>query len=486
MTDLATQQAPPSTDRRWLGLIVIAVAQLMTALDATIVNIALPTAQRALEFGDVDRQWVVTAYTSSFAGLLLLGGRIADVLGRRRAFQLGLVGFAAASLVAGVATGLPMLIVGRSLQGAFAALIAPTALSLLAVTFTEPAERAKAFGIFGAVASSGAAIGLLLGGVLTEYLDWRWCLFVNVAIACAVLVVGRAVLPDMPAHGSARIDVVSAALATAGLAAVVFGCGQAATRGWSSLVVATALVAGVCALAAFALRQRMMTSPLLPLRILADRNRAGAYLAAATAVVGAFGMFLLLTYYLQVVLHYSPVRAGLAVLPLAVANSLSGYQIGSRLLPRVAPRVLVGGGLLVAAAGLAILTQLKADSGYAMVVLPAEVLVGIGMGALFPPAFSLAMRGVTQRDAGVTSAVINTATQVGSSIGTAVLNTVAVSSTAAYVAAHAPGSSLPVAALVHGYAAGTGWSAVALVAMALVVVLLVNAPRPDDPRVTGH
>jgi EmrB/QacA subfamily drug resistance transporter len=479
MTDLATERPAPTTDRRWLGLVVIAVAQLMTALDATIVNIALPTAQRALDFGDVDRQWVVTAYTSSFAGLLLLGGRIADVIGRRRAFQIGLAGFAVASLVASLATGLPTRFVGRSLQGAFAALIAPTALSLLAVTFTDQAERAKAFGIFGAVVSSGAAAGLLLGGVLTEYLDWRWCLFVNVAIACGALVGGRAVLPDLPPQGGAGIEVGSAVLATGGLAAVVFGCSQAATRGWSSAVVIAALVGGACALAGFAVRQRMMTSPLLPLRILADRNRAGAYLAAATAVVGAFGMFLLLTYYLQVVLHYSPVRAGLAVLPLTVANSLSGYQIGSRLLPRLAPRVLVGGGLLVAAAGLAILTQLGPDTGYAVCVLPAEILVGVGMGAVFPPAFSLAMRGVTQRDAGVTSAVINTATQVGSSIGTAVLNTVAVSSTAAFVAAHAPSPGRQVAALVHGYAEATGWSAVVLVATAFVVVALVNSPRPN-------
>jgi EmrB/QacA subfamily drug resistance transporter len=481
MSHLMSPPRPLATrDRRWLALAVIAVAQLMTALDATIVNIALPSAQRSLGFGDGARQWVVTAYTLCFAGLLLLGGRIADVLGRRRAFQLGLTGFALASLLAGLAPDLPMLIAGRALQGSFAAVIAPTALSLLAVTFPDQSERAKAFGIFGAVASSGAAAGLLLGGVLTEYLDWRWCLFVNVAVAGVVLAAARVVLPNPPRGAGTRIDLVSAALATGGLAAVVYGCSRAASRGWSSAAVATSLAAGVAALAGFALRQRTMAAPLLPPHIVAERNRAGAYLSAGTAVIGSFGMFLLLTYHLQVVLHYSPVRAGLAVLPLTVANSLSGYQLGSRLLPRVAPRVLMAGGLLVAASGLAVLTRLDPHSAYLTSILPAEVLMGAGMGALFPPAFSLAIRGVTQRDAGVASAVIGTATQIGSSVGTAVLNTIAVSSTAAYLASHAAGPGRAVAALVHGYAEATAWSAALLATMAVIVFVLVNAPRPTQ------
>jgi EmrB/QacA subfamily drug resistance transporter len=478
--------ATRSTDRRWLALVVIAVAQLMTALDATIVNIALPSAQHALGFSDGARQWVVTAYTLSFAGLLLLGGRVADVLGRRRAFQVGLIGFALASLLAGLAPGLPVLIAGRALQGAFAALISPTALSLVAVTFTDPKERAKAFGVYGAVASSGAAAGLLLGGVLTEYFDWRWCLFVNVAIAAGTLVAGRVVLPTPPRYPSAGLDVTSAALATAGLAAVVFGCSQAATHGWSSALVIAPLGAGLVAIAAFGLRQQRMTAPLLPLRIIADRNRGGAYLAAAAAVVGSFGMFLMLTYHLQVVLRYTPVRAGVAVLPLAVANSLSGYQIGSRLLPRFAPRVLIAGGLAGAAAGLAVLSRLDPHSAYSTSILPAEVLVGVGMGALFPPAFALAMNGVDQRDAGVASALIGTATQVGSSIGTAVLNTLAVSATAAYLVAHTPSRTTYVDALVHGYATATTWSSGLLFAMAALVFVLINAPRPSAKHHSGQ
>jgi MFS family permease len=346
------------------------------------------------------------------------------------------------------------------------------------MTFTDSKERAKAFGVFGAVASSGAAVGLLLGGMLTEYADWRWCLFVNVGIAFGVFVASRGALPNPPRFEAARVEVVSAVLATAGLAAFVFGCSQAAPHGWSSAVVIGSLGGGAVAIGAFVARQRMIAAPLLPLRILADRNRAGAYLAAATAVIGVFGMFLMLTNYLQAVRHYSPVHAGVAVLPLTLANSLSGYQLGSRLLPRVAPRMLIAGGLFIAAAGLALLAQLDVHSSYATSVLPAEVLIGTGMGALFPPAFSLAIHGVTQRDAGVASAVINAATQVGSSIGTALLNTLAVSATAGYFASHAPSPTLRVAALVHGYASATAWSAGLLAAVGVVAYVLINAPRP--------
>jgi EmrB/QacA subfamily drug resistance transporter len=477
----STKAADPGSrqpfDRRWLALAVIAVAQLMTALDATIVNIALPSAQHSLGFDDGARQWVVTAYTLCFAGLLLLGGRISDVIGRRRAFLVGLGGFALASLLAGLATDLPVLIAGRALQGAAAALISPSALSLLAVTFTDRGERAKAFAVFGAVVSCGAAVGLLVGGLLTDFTGWRWCLFVNVAIA-AVVALGRNALPDAAPTGGAGIDITSAALATGGLAVLVFACSQAAPRGWSSPLVVGSLIGGAAALSLFALRQQRIRAPLLPLRILADRNRAGAYLSAAAAVVGSFGMFLMLSYYMQVVLHYSPARAGLAVLPLTIANAVSGYQLGSRLVPRVPPRVLLVGGLLIAAGGLAVLSRLTPHSDYLTSVLPAEVLVGAGMGALFPPAFALAVHRVTDRDAGVASAVINTATQVGSSIGTAVLNTVAVTTTAAYLTTHL-GSTTQVGALVHGYATAAGWSAATLAAAAVIVAVVINAPSPN-------
>ena len=464
-------------DRSRLILGVIASAQLMTALDATIVNIALPSAQRALGFGDAQRQWVVTAYTVCFAGLLLFGGRVADLFGRRRTFQLGLAGFGLSSLLAGLAPSLPVLAAGRALQGAFAALITPSVLSLLAVTFTEARQRARAFAVYGAVASSGAALGLLLGGILTEYLGWRWCLFVNVVLAVVVLAVGRAVLPDQPGTAVGGLDAVSAVLATGGLAAVVLGCGQAARDGWSSPVVISALMGGVTLLAAFAVRQRRVPDPMLPLRILADRDRAAACVAVGTAVVGAFGMFLMLTYHLQEVLRYSPARAGAAVLPMALANAVSGYQLGNRLMLRVAPRFLIAGGLLVAAAGLFLMTRLTPGSGYLVPILPAEILVGTGMGMLFPPSFQLAIRGVTHRDAGITSAVVNAATQVGSSVGTAVLNSLAVGATAAYLLSHpttAPGRQ---AALVHGYATAIAWAAGLLAAMAAAMLVMIRSTQ---------
>lgn len=465
---------PTGPDRRWLALVVVAVAQLMIALDATIVNIALPSAQRALHFGDADRQWVVTAYTLAFAGLLLLGGRVADHLGGRRAFLVGLAGFAASSALAGAATGFAVLIAGRALQGAFAALLAPTALSMIVATFTEPRERARAFGVYGAVASSGAASGLLLGGALTEYLGWRWCLYVNILIAAGALLAGRAVLPTTAPRGRAPIDVLSGVLVTGGLAAVVFGCSRVVPDGWSSASVAVPVIGGVVAIALFLLRQGSVASPLLPLRILADRARAGAYLAVAAAVVGSFGMFLILTYHLQVVLGWSPVKTGLAFLPLTAAVSASAYGLASRLLPHVEPRALVVPGLLVAAAGLALLTRLSASSGYLSLLLPAELLLGAGMGCVFTPAISIATSGVDRRDAGVAAAVANTAMQVGGSIGTAVLNTLAVTATAAYLSTHARSSATPRDALVHGYAAAIGWAAALLVAVAVVSLVLLR------------
>lgn len=471
-----TDTNAPTTDTRWLALVVVAVAQLMVALDATIVNIALPSAQSALGFDDADRTWVVTAYTCSLAGLLLLGGRVADRVGRRRAFLSGLAGFAAASALAGFAPSFGVLVLGRALQGACAAVLTPTALSLVATTFTEPKERAKAFGVYGAVASSGAAVGLLVGGVLTEYAGWRWCLFVNVVVAVAASVAGRAVLPHDRGYAESRIDPVSGVLVTGGLMAIVLGCAQAAVHGWVSGQVLVPAVAGAALVALFLVRQGRTPQPLLPLWLLRDRNRIGAYTAVAVSVVGSFGMFLMLTYHFQVVLGWSPVRAGLAFLPMTVAVSASAYGLGSRLLPRVAPRLLIAPGLTIAAAGLFLLTTLTPSSGYVSVILPAEVLLGVGMGLVFTPAISVVTSDVEPRYAGVAAATATTAMQVGSSVGTAVLNSLAVAATASYVAAHGPARTSD--ALVHGYATATGWSALALAVAAVLVVALVRTPGP--------
>jgi EmrB/QacA subfamily drug resistance transporter len=471
--------AAPVTARKWLPLVIVALAQLMIALDATIVNIALPSAQQALHISEANRQLVITAYTLAFGGLLLLGGRIADYLGRKRAFLIGLVGFAAASALGGAATNLGMLLAGRALQGAFAAVLAPTALSLLAVTFTEPAERAKAFAVYGAIAGSGGAAGLLLGGVVTEYLAWRWCLYVNVPIAIAAVTGGSVALPDVRPAGRPRLDIPGVLLATSSLTAVVYACSQAVSHGWGARSVVGLFAAGAVLLTLFVVQESRSASPLLPLRIVVSRNRGGAYLATALAVVGMFGMFLALTYYFQVVLRFSPVRAGLAFLPMTAAVMASSTAIASRLLPRVPPRALIAPGLLAAAAALAWLTQLHPDSAYLTHALPAEVLAGLGMGLAFVPVFSIATQGVAPRDTGIASAMVNTANQVGGSIGTAVLNTIAASATAGYLATHAGGPATAALGLVHGFSVAIGWGAGILAAAALIAAVMIDAGKPS-------
>lgn len=474
------------TSRRWLALAYISVAQLMVALDATVINIALPSAQRALGISDPQRQWVITAYTLAFGGLLILGGRISDTIGRRRAFLIGLAGFAAASAAGGAAPDFAALIAARAVQGACAALLAPTALSLLAVTFTQARERAKAFAVFGAIAGTGGALGLLLGGVLTEYLQWRWCLYVNVPIAIGTLIAARRVLPDSagaathppPAtvrseRRASHLDVRGVLLVVSGLVAIVYGLSSAASHGWSASITIATLAAGVVLLACFVAAEAAATAPLLPLRIVLDRNRAGAYTAIGLAVVAMYGLFLLLTYDFQVVLHYSPVRAGLSFLPLSAAVLLSSTTVSQALLPRVPPRALMAPGLLVGAAGMATLALLHAGDSYALHVLPAELLLGLGMGAVFVPAFSTATLGVAPRDTGVASAVAGTSQQIGASVGTALLNTLAAAATTAYIATH--GQAVTAAALVHGFAVAAGWAALILVGAAIAVGVLVSA-----------
>jgi EmrB/QacA subfamily drug resistance transporter len=470
---------PPQTESRgrWVALGVIAVAQLMVALDATIVNVALPTAQASLGFDDSQRAWVITAYTLSFAGLLLLGGRIADRIGRRRAMLIGLTGFALSSALAGAATSLGMLVAGRSLQGASAALMAPAALSLIAVTFTDPKERGKAFGIFGAIASSGAVTGLLLGGALTEYAGWRWCLYVNVVIAAGTFLVARRVLPRGDGY-PVPIDVPSGILATGGLAAMVLACSEAAPHGLSSTRVLVPAALGLGLGVAFFVRQARTAHPLLPLTILRDRGRATAYLATATSVIGTFGMFLMLTYHFQVVLGYSPLHTGIAFLPLNLAV-IASSGVASRFMATVPARALVAPGLLVAATGLALLTQLDPSSAYATLILPAMVLVGAGVGCVFTPSIGVATSGIEPRMAGVAAATANTAMQIGSSIGTALLNTIAIDATPGY-------AGTPTEALVHGFATATACAAVVLVVVAAVVALALTPTSTARPVPTGE
>ncbi|MFL6157938.1 MAG: MFS transporter [Marmoricola sp.] len=461
--------------RRWLALVVIAVAQLMVVLDASIVNIALPSAQHALGITDANRQWVVTAYALAFGGLLLLGGRIADFIGRKRAFIIGLVGFGVASAVGGLAQNQGELFGSRALQGAFAALMAPAALSLITVTFSEPRERAKAFGVYGGISGGGAALGLILGGVLTEYASWRWTLLVNTPIAIATAVAAAVLVRESRAGGRPRYDIPGVVTSTLGLVALVYGFTKANESGWSATSTISLLVAAVVLLAAFVLIERRTSEPLLPPRVFTERNRAGAFLVSLLLGLALFGMFLFLVYYMQGTLHYSAVKSGLAFLPFSV-GVVVGAGVASNLLPRFGPRPLMVGGTAAAAVGMTLFAQITVDGSYLTTVLPAQVVMSIGMGLAFVALSSTALVGVDDHDAGVASALVNTTQQVGGSLGTALLNTIAATATATYVSTHAGQTA---EALVHGYTVAFTWGLGALVLASVLSLVLVTKQRPQ-------
>jgi EmrB/QacA subfamily drug resistance transporter len=475
----AATRAPVADDdsaRRWLILGVVCLGQLMVVLDATVVNIALPTAQHDLAFSNADRQWVVTAYSLAFGGLLLLGGRLSDLAGRKRMLIIGMVGFAAASALGGAATGLGMLLAGRAIQGAFGAMLAPAALSTLTVTFTNPAERGKAFGVYGAIAGAGGAVGLLLGGILTEYLSWRWCLYINVVFALVGVAAALRLLHNQPRDSNVRLDLPGSVLVVAGLVAVVYGLSLAETDGWGAPLTIGLLVAGVILLAVFVAVEQRVAHPLLPLRIVLDRFRGGAYLAIGLSAVGLFAIFLFLTYFLQQSLGYSPVVTGLAFLPMIAALVASSTTSSGLLMPRLGPRILVPAGLLVAAGGLVILaTQLGPDASYPAAILPALVVVGAGLGMVFGCALNTATYGAARADAGVASAMVNTCQQVGGSIGTALLNTIAASALTSYLTSHPHTPTVAASAAVHSYVV-TFWVSAVIFAGAAVICGLVLRP----------
>jgi EmrB/QacA subfamily drug resistance transporter len=465
--------ADDDSARRWLILGVVCLGQLMVVLDATVVNIALPTAQHDLAFSDADRQWVVTGYSLAFGGLLLLGGRLSDLLGRKRMLIIGMVGFAAASALGGAATSFGMLLAGRAIQGAFGAMLAPAALSTLTVTFSNPAERGKAFGLYGAIAGAGGAVGLLLGGVLTEYLSWRWCLYINVVFSVvAVTAAVRLLRRDRPDTG-VRLDIPGAVLVVAGLVCIVYGLSRAETDGWGAPLTITLLVAGAVLLIVFAGVERRVAHPLLPLRIVLDRFRGGAYLAIGLSGTGMFGIFLFLTYFLQESLRYSPVKTGLAFLPMIAALMATSTTSSGLLMPRLGPRLLVPAGLVVAAGGLVILAaQLSSDTSYPAVILPALVVIGAGLGIVFGCAMNTATYGADRADAGVASAMVNTCQQIGGSIGTALLNTIAASALTSYLVSHGHSPAATAAAAVHSYVVAF-WVSAAIFAGAAIVCGLV-------------
>jgi EmrB/QacA subfamily drug resistance transporter len=475
-------QAPPHP-RRWIALAVIAVAQLMVVLDATIVNIALPQAQAHLGISDANRQWVVTAYTLTFGGLLLLGGRIADYWGRKRTFAVGMVGFAVASALGGLAQNGETLFAARALQGAFGALLAPASLALLTVLFTDARERAKAFGVYGAIAAGGASIGLLLGGVLTEYLDWRWCLLVNIPIAVIGLLAAIPLVPESKAHGNTKYDVPGALTVTLGLVSLVYGFTKAAEDGWSAAGTVGFIAAGVALIGLFVLIELRSKNPLLPMRIILDRNRGGSFLTALLLGAGMFGFFLFLIYYFQVVLGYSPLKAGVALLPMSAAV-LFAAGLASSLVTRVGPKVLMAAGGLIATVAMLYLTRIGVDTGFASHVLPSEIALGLGLGLIFVPMSNLALVGVPEHDAGAASATLNATQQVGASLGTALLNTIYANAVVAYMTSHAPGAQAQLQGLVHGYTRAFWWAGAILLVGAVASAVLVKARR-DEVAATG-
>jgi EmrB/QacA subfamily drug resistance transporter len=471
MTMIAANQAAENTQYvrgRWLILATVGLAQLMTVLDLTIVNVALPSAQRSLHFATADRQWVVTAYALAFGSLLLPGGRLAGLIGRKVTFMAGLAGFAVASAAGGASTGFAMLVTARACQGVFAAIMAPSALSILTSTFQDPKERGKAFGIFGAISGIGGAIGLLLGGALTECLTWRWTLYVNLLFAAAAFAGAAVLLRRQQARGGQRLDVPGAVLAGGAMFCLVYGLGNAAAHRWSAPSTWGFLTAGAAALAAFAVWQARARTPLLPPRVVLNRNRAGSYLAMLFSSAGVFGIFLFLAYYLQNTLGYSPLVTGLAFLPFSAALAVSAGAGQTALIPRTGPRPLIGLGMLIAAGGMAWLTRIGVHSGYAPALLGPLLVTGLGLGQVAAPAMNTGTYGVAPHDAGVASATLNAGQQLGGSIGTALVNTMVASATAGYLASHPhpraipgahPSPALAQQSLVHGYAVGFWWTA---------------------------
>ncbi|MFD9439107.1 MFS transporter [Streptomyces sp. NPDC060006] len=472
----------PAANRWWI-LSIIGIAQLMVVLDATIVNIALPSAQADLGFSDGNRQWIVTAYALAFASLLLLGGRIADLFGRKPAFLIGVAGFAGASVLGGAANSFGMLVTARALQGVFGALLAPAALSLLNTTFTDAKERAKAFSVYGAIAGAGGALGLLLGGVLTDALDWRWTLYVNIVFAVVAFAGGWVLLNNHRDAANSKLDLPGALLVSAGLFSVVYGFSNAETHDWTSPETWGFLVAGGVLLTVFGWWQTRSAHPLLPMRVLLDRTRAASFIAVLVTGAGMFGVFLFLTYYLQLNLGFSPTKTGVAFLPMMAALMVMAQVSTTVLVPRIGPKAVIPAGFALAAVAMAWLTGIGVDSDFSTAVLPQLILIGAGLGIVMPPAMALATSGVAAEDAGVASATVNTMQQVGGSIGTALLNTLAASAATGYLSGKDATDPLVRArSTIESYTTAFWWSAGFFLAGAVIAFLLYRRGVPEqDP-----
>ncbi|GGP74473.1 MFS transporter [Saccharothrix coeruleofusca] len=462
---------------RWIALAAITTAALMVVLDASVINIALPRMQQELELSDTARGWAVTAYAVTFGGLLLLGGRIADHVGRKRVLMVSLSGFAVASLIGGLATGPGMLIAARALQGVFAAALAPAALSLVAITFTEPRERARAFAVFAAAQGSGGAIGLLLGGALTETLGWRWSLFINVPIALFALVLGLPTIVRVRPQAGGRHDIPGAVLATIGSSALVAAFSIASEPGgWASPTPYAFLAGALLLIGAFVGRQRRASNPLLPRRIVADRTRGGAYLMAGFTTAGMFGMFLLLPYYLQDHLAFSPLLTGAVIVPFSAALVLASLLVPALVRRLSAKTVLVGGIMTatIAMAGLAVIIALPdALAG----VLVSTTVMGAGIGFVFAPLNSSVVAGVAAGDVGVASAMLSVTQQIGGAVGVALLNGIYVIG----ATAHPELDGISPEALRSTFLVATAFYAISAV-VALVVIPTSRSPRSEEPN----
>ncbi len=479
----STVTAPAPSSRRWFTLSVVALAQLMVVLDSTVVNIALPAAQADLGFSNGDRQWIITAYSLAFGSLLLLGGRLSDLMGRKRTFIIGLIGFAGASALGGAAGSFGMLVGARALQGAFGALLAPTALAVLTTTFTVPKERARAFGVFGAIAGAGGAVGLLLGGFLTQDFDWRWNLYINVGIA-VIAVIGAVLFVPLAKRDGPRpkLDIPGTLLVSAALFSLVYGFSNAESDGWGSPLTWGFLAASGVLLIAFVLWQRRAKHPLLPLTIVLDRNRGASYISVLIAGAGLFGVFLFVTYYLEISLHFTPIQTGLSFLPMIGMLIVAAQLSTNILVPRLGPKIMVPFGMTLAAIAMFSFTRLDLHSSYAGGLLPGLMILGFGMGSIMPASIQTATLGVDRHFAGVASAMVNTSQQVGGSIGTALLNTLAATAAADYVASHLPPTATTMAeAAVHSYSVAYGWGsgffAVGAVIAAVLFRRRVRAPH---------
>ena len=487
VTGRAASPAATAGDRRLgLALVLIATAQLMVVLDGTIVNVALPHIQRALGFSGTGLEWVVNAYAITFGGLLLLGGRAGDILGRRRVFIFGLLLFSAASLLGGLATSQWWLLTARAVQGAGGAVIAPTALALISTNFPQGAERNRAFSVYAAMAGAGAAAGLVLGGVLTSYASWRWVFFVNVPIGILMAAAAPRVLTES-LRRPGRIDWAGAVTGCGGVALLVYGLSKAATGAdgishWGDAQVVASLTAAVVLLVSFVLIEMRSSHPLLPMRVLAERNRAGALLIMLCIATGLFGVFFFLTLFIQTVLGYSPIRAGIAFLPFAVGVVI-GSALASPLVARIGPRPLISAGAAMVAGGMFWYSRLTDHAGYASHLLGPTLVSSLGLGLVFVPLALVALYKVAEQDSGVASSLLNTAQQVGGAVGLALLGTVAwtavANSVRTQVAAAAnagqplPKPGTPPPASIYNHALTVGFSRGFVVAAGIALLALL-------------